>query len=1126
MSRLADLATRRFTQQEFDDALKRNLEKKRLREQPLVEEDILAPIANSYEEPIMDEVPEAPKDLFSNEQADEESYLDKWNKHWINQRTTDAPANAALRFSKWLDPERGTKGLRSYASAFAESVGNVLADMTSPMNVAATVTGAGAAGAAYKGAHGLARNLGRATYGLSAPEIASGTRQVFTGDTTEEKVSGAIQALFGGLGVKEGLHYAGNKYMPKPAPGNVPPPPPPPSAGSLFGRTSGSGIPSKTNWWENEVPPEGPMHGPRSLDESYYDELDWINKQKEQNINEELQWIEEQKAGQQAEPAGEPPLLRSKDYEQPPQSAPDVKETPEQMSARLFPGIKRGQSKFNLGNVIKNLASGEEGSYNPGWSNRFFQGEEDLGYNVRTNDPDAVDLGNIDNQPIDLEQAALEAGSETAKPINPIMKFLQDEEGSFNPDFMNRPGTQEHSPDLMQQTDPVLGGEAPRFEPRTPSPDAPAQPSMFSRLFETMADETGSVPRRPKGSNVWANLPDNVKATFKQAGIGPKDIEGYSLKDVNDTYEAFVAENAGIEPPVRTAPDKPKPTLIKPSGERIAPLDEDAQIAKLTEDAMRAAEAERAAALKSGQTEMSPGELDTIRNRMQYGRDEMGNFDASIERARIPPLRSKDYVPGQQADVRSKAKKDLAFKDWIPPSLQKFMKDESGEIDLNAILGPNKTQGPQSQVDAIPPETKPGFVRELANLPLGLMSVDLPFLTSAAFRQASPLAWTKEWMGAWSKAAQAYGSQGAYDEIMDTIYKMPEFQAVGKSKSLAEKAGLRMSELKLTNREEVLRSTWAEKLPWVKNSNRAYSAFLNHTRAQTFKRLVDEAKAAGTINDETVLKGIGEFINDATGRGTLSFEGPGGSKLNLERSAPLVRNALWSPRLLASRLKFFNPYTYYNAPDSVRQEYIKGAFRTAGTWMAFAGLAKMAGAQVNTDPTNSDFGKIKIGDTRIDPGAGFQQFMVLAARQAPKAVGKELGFPTGRFTSSSSGKPKEYGKGAFPIDRIGVAEDFAASKLHPTYRLAYDIFRASNERPVHLGDRAIQMALPIMAQDIVDVAKSDPEFAAILGPISSVGMGTSTYGKGDRVSDPVFTDSIEKYLGKKPGSLRGTVTGW
>jgi hypothetical protein len=43
-------------------------------------------------------------------------------------------------------------------------------------------------------------------------------------------------------------------------------------------------------------------------------------------------------------------------------------------------------------------------------------------------------------------------------------------------------------------------------------------------------------------------------------------------------------------------------------------------------------------------------------------------------------------------------------------------------------------------------------------------------------------------------------------------------------------------------------------------------------------------------------------------------------------------------------------------------------------------LAQLAGFDIEWDPRSSDFGKIKIGNTRIDPLGGFSQVIVFLSR--------------------------------------------------------------------------------------------------------------------------------------------------
>jgi hypothetical protein len=429
---------------------------------------------------------------------------------------------------------------------------------------------------------------------------------------------------------------------------------------------------------------------------------------------------------------------------------------------------------------------------------------------------------------------------------------------------------------------------------------------------------------------------------------------------------------------------------------------------------------------------------------------------------------------------------------------------------------------------------KSSLAAEIYNLPRGLMSIDLPFLTSAAFRQASPLAWTGDWLKAWSQAAKTYGSKAAHDAIQENItsskYFKPRYEPVVdktgniskyvEKPSFAEEVGLKMSDLKtLTSREEHIASGLAEKIPVygiaVRASNRAYTSFLNDLRKNTFEKLIQAAKETGDTNPETNLvaaREIAEFVNNATGRGSLKAGIPGShtinrafgtslhDEINLEQSTKLLTATLFSPRLMASRLKFLNPATYEQASPAMRIEYMKGLSRSLGTWVAFAGLAQLAGATVSKDPNSSDFGKIKIGNTRIDSGAGFQQYMVLGSRMA-----------TGKFSSSSSGKTSQMGVGYKPRTRLTTAEEFMANKLHPMVRLAYDLMNASSEKPVDLGDETVQRVLPMMVTDIVQASKDDPALAALVGTLSSVGMGTQTYEPG-RFNTPTYIDRKNDFV--------------
>jgi hypothetical protein len=437
-----------------------------------------------------------------------------------------------------------------------------------------------------------------------------------------------------------------------------------------------------------------------------------------------------------------------------------------------------------------------------------------------------------------------------------------------------------------------------------------------------------------------------------------------------------------------------------------------------------------------------------------------------------------------------------------------------------------------------PPEKQPWY-KELYNLSRGLMSIDPPFITSAAFRQGLPWIGTKYWLQAWKNAFRSYGSKEAYTMYKDMLERdnlfAPQFRFQGagahaySENSIAARLGLKLGDLT----DEILTTAWAEKIPgWgrhVAGSNRAYNAFLNHLRAHTFKQLLTDSGIwdGRNITNEPLAREIAEFVNTTTGRGKLQFKvgvsQQYGKTVDFEQSAKRLTDILFSPRLIASRAAMLNPSTYLMANPTVRKEYAKAMLRTIGAWWTIASMLELAGGDVSKDPTNADYGKIRFGNTRIDPGGGFQQFLVAAARMTPEGmqpppetgitpIDLALGFAGGGggVTSSVSGQFNRFGEGYKPETRLSTLGRFAVSKLHPTLKLAVDILNASQREPVYLGDRLMQMAAPLMAGDLLQIFKEDPTLLPLAGITTGIGMGGQTYEGG--VPDPqLMPESLQDY---------------
>lgn len=503
----------------------------------------------------------------------------------------------------------------------------------------------------------------------------------------------------------------------------------------------------------------------------------------------------------------------------------------------------------------------------------------------------------------------------------------------------------------------------------------------------------------------------------------------------------------------------------------------------------------------------------------------------SIPFEHIPPqVMADDFIFSNYIRDIGKVKEGQPHRivlDTISPTITNKL-SELGYVPSGAV-----TEGPYAgrlfmvKASEIPktPGAKTSWVREFINLPRGLTTtLDM----SAPLRQGAPMIWYKAWWTSWDDMVKAWSSEKAYQLVQKSIDDHPLFHKVvehdwrtspitgemewlpKEKPSIAQKAGLAMTDLSnWTSREELIQSRWAEKFPGARRSNRAYTAFLNKLRADSFISMVKNQEGIlGRELKDAEYKEIANFINTATGRGKIELSIPWMERNEAGKMRPTVKqltagpgldklasNVLFSPKLAASRVQLLNPFTYLDPKLSpyVRRQYLRAALNQASIWLAANGLGYAMGGQNSINPTNADFGKIRYGNLRIDPGAGFNQFIVDYFRMA-----------TGLTTSSSSGEVREYGQGYNPPTRYSAFGDFAGNKLHPLAKFVFDMARATTqpEQQVRVGDRILQMYAPLVMQDLADLwhdynrpggnKNLPPEMVAVM--LSFFGMGSQVYG--------------------------------
>lgn len=200
----------------------------------------------------------------------------------------------------------------------------------------------------------------------------------------------------------------------------------------------------------------------------------------------------------------------------------------------------------------------------------------------------------------------------------------------------------------------------------------------------------------------------------------------------------------------------------------------------------------------------------------------------------------------------------------------------------------------------------------------------------------------------------------------------------------------------LSVREEVLRSKWSEKIPVaggaIKASNRAYVAFLNRLRADSFDMIANKVAGSRELT-KAEAELIGNYVNVATGRGDLG---------RLSQYADGLATIFFSPRLWASRFQLLLGQPLRKGLWKSLKEGKSAELRTrailAGEYAksfvgmgVVLGLAALAGASIETDPRSTDFLRARFGNTRRDITSRLGQIATLISQIVTGEVVREDG---------------------------------------------------------------------------------------------------------------------------------------
>lgn len=336
-----------------------------------------------------------------------------------------------------------------------------------------------------------------------------------------------------------------------------------------------------------------------------------------------------------------------------------------------------------------------------------------------------------------------------------------------------------------------------------------------------------------------------------------------------------------------------------------------------------------------------------------------------------------------------------------------------------------------------------------------------------------PSIWGKNFLKSWGDIGKELRGIDAMDAIKADIFSRPN--------ALNDNYSLSKLDIGIETEEAFPSQVW-EKVPGLsrlfKASESAYNGAGLRMRADLADAMFDKAKNAGvSLKDKTEMEAIGQLVNAMTGRGKLKTIGQGAETLNV---------ALFSPKFLRSN---FDTITAHIFQPSMKGTFAKKeASKNLGKIVM--GMAGVLGAaevlfpgSVEFDPRSSDFGKIKIGNTKFDITGGMGSIAVLAARSIT------------RTTKTSSGVKRSLVSGDYGAQTgLDVIEQFFEGKLAPGPALIRDILKGetfSGENPLDPKVMAKSLLVPIPITTYQQL-RDDPNSANDLFAILADGLGFST----------------------------------
>ncbi len=380
-------------------------------------------------------------------------------------------------------------------------------------------------------------------------------------------------------------------------------------------------------------------------------------------------------------------------------------------------------------------------------------------------------------------------------------------------------------------------------------------------------------------------------------------------------------------------------------------------------------------------------------------------------------------------------------------------------------------------------------VIEVLNIPQLLRS---SFDFSAPLRQGILLSagHPREFVKSFVPMFRAAFNPAEFRRINANIVAHPDFDR------LVNEGGLFLHDVEgtigLALREEAFMGRILQRIPvlgaGIKASERGFATYLNKLRFDVATNTLDNWRSAGIEVTPDRVRRMNRWLNVATGRGRLG---------KFESIGPELNAAFWSPRLVMSRIQA--PLSIFERDPVIRKMVVGDLLKFFGAGMAILGLIKASNAaEVELNPRSSDFGKVRVGPSRVEFWGGMQpiaRYLAQAVSGSRKTVTGEAAGATVpqppsdtiiRFLRSklAPGLPSIVANRVFQETFIGEDLDEASGLLTEEYGV-----EVTAEQRELFGQ-----LVPLIIVDILEGVEEQGLLGGAIGATSLFGTGTTAFG--------------------------------